>query len=455
MCPPSPLQSNVASAGPQTPPSPPWSSGLTALAFHEQFLRYQQKVESNSGQPFVSFQIGLPAAWEDYKERLRAEALAILQPHRWRRKDCTKPGILESLITAIEINEPRRKLRNNFVRWENRWGHKSRSHRALLDARKDPKTRAAIQHWAFDFFHENAPAPEAFQRLRSLVGNRYDLLAYLFFLKDSSRFMPIAPTTFDKAFSTLGIALTTSSQCSRENYSRYNAVLGEIKECLASAGIQDPRLVDAHSFSWMLVRLDPEGSVRQTVIPIPEHFAGPLAPATLAPGSANDAGAFEDEDFARLEQQRRALGQLAQEVALKSEIKRLKSLGHLNPENAVAPVWNQPARGYDILSQEPDGSPRHIEVKAARFTGGRLSFFLSANEWRKSRELPNYYFYMVLQARSLAPQVRILRADQLTESCISPINYLAGIQFPPSSGAGDGLVPAANDVFHTVSPAHQ
>jgi hypothetical protein len=410
-------------------PAQPWTSGLTALAFHQQFLRFQQKVQSNSGQPFVSFQAGLPGKWEDYKERLRAEALAILQPHRWRSKHLARPGILESLIAAVEISEPKRKLRNNLVRWENRWGHKNRSHRALLDARTDPQARTAIQRWAFDLFHENAPAPDAFERLRSLIGNRYDLLAYLFFLKDSTRFMPIAPSTFDEAFQLLGVNLITSGQCSWENYSRYNTVLSEIKTHLLGAGVHDTRLIDAHSFCWMLVRLDAANNPEPR-IPIPEVFSGPLAAASLDFRSISDVdgNTIDDEEFARREQQRRSLGRLAQEIALKSEIKRLKSLGHRSPDSAVSPVWDRPSRGYDILSQELDGSPRHIEVKAAQFSSGRLSFFLSANEWRKSRELPNYYFYMVLDARSLTPNVRVLRADQVTEACISPTNYFAGLQ---------------------------
>jgi Domain of unknown function (DUF3883) len=48
----------------------------------------------------------------------------------------------------------------------------------------------------------------------------------------------------------------------------------------------------------------------------------------------------------------------------------------------VEPVWDQPKRGYDILSRELDGKERLIEVKAARRSGKRLSFFLSAYEWK-------------------------------------------------------------------------
>jgi predicted nucleotidyltransferase len=48
----------------------------------------------------------------------------------------------------------------------------------------------------------------------------------------------------------------------------------------------------------------------------------------------------------------------------------------LRDGRSIQPVWHEPKRGYDILSSELDGTPRHIEVKAARKSGHRLAFFL-------------------------------------------------------------------------------
>ena len=76
--------------------------------------------------------------------------------------------------------------------------------------------------------------------------------------------MPIQPTTFDRAFRDLGIDLVTLRNCTWENYQRFNAALGEVQEALASVdGLSKVRLIDAHSFCWMLERLedgDGEGS---------------------------------------------------------------------------------------------------------------------------------------------------------------------------------------------------
>lgn len=72
--------------------------------------------------------------------------------------------------------------------------------------------------------------------------------------------MPIQPTGFDQAFRELGIALVTLRHCDWENYARYNAVMGEVREALASmAGIGPVWLVDAHSFCWLLVTLPEAG----------------------------------------------------------------------------------------------------------------------------------------------------------------------------------------------------
>jgi hypothetical protein len=74
------------------------------------------------------------------------------------------------------------------------------------------------------------------------------------------RFMPIQPTTFDRAFCGLGLELVTLRNCSWQNYQRFNAALGEVREALASIdGLSNVRLIDAHSFGWLLERLDDDG----------------------------------------------------------------------------------------------------------------------------------------------------------------------------------------------------
>lgn len=402
---------------------------LSALTFHRQFSRFDEKVRLNSdGQPFTSFQEGLPADWEEYKEEVRSEALRRLSFGKWKPADVGKGQILDKVIEAIEIQEPGPYLRNNLVDWQNRFGHKKRSHRAILDARADRSVGRSFEQWFFDFFKGGSTDGEAFEGFRKLVGNRYDLIAYMFFLKDWKRFMPIAPTTFDEALRLLGIDLITARHCSWQNYSRYNEGLLAVQQALREEGVTDARLIDAHSFCWMLVRLELPAAPPE-VTPLPEMLSGlQLITPELQPTSEDtEFDVVDEEQFAQRDAERRRLGRLAQDIALRSERRRLHEAGHPNAEDAVQAVWDQPGRGYDIKSCELDGTPRHIEVKAARQSGARLSFFLTQNEWKQSRSLPNYRFYLVLNAQSSNPAVLVIDSAEVLPECLTAVNYLASL----------------------------
>ncbi len=94
---------------------------------------------------------------------------------------------------------------------------------------------------------------KTFEKLVNIFGHKYPIIAYLFFLKDKKQYMPIAPTYFDKAFKTLGINLITSHKCSWDNYQVYNAALENIRLLITEKLQTETSLLDAHSFTWMLV----------------------------------------------------------------------------------------------------------------------------------------------------------------------------------------------------------
>lgn len=400
---------------------------LSRLTFERQLSRFATLVRDNSGNDFRSFAHGLPAEWEDYKGAVRGEALRLLDTPKWREASIGSGVILKRVVKAIEIDGPGG-LRNNLVAWQNRYGHKGRSHRALLDATTDVATRRELEAWLYEFFRDLLPAPDAFESLRKLAGDRYDLIAYLFFLKDWTRYMPIAPTTFDEAFRHLGIPVSTTRQCSWDNYRQYNDALMAVLEALRDVPKnEDARLLDAHSFCWMLVRLEPPDAEPLPEIRAPRTLAvdtsrgGPQKSAVPADAS----GAVSEDMFVERDAERRRMGRIAQDVAFESEKTRLREAGHPNPAGAVRPVWNEPALGYDIESQELDGTARPIEVKSARYSNGSLMFFISDNEARKSRELPNYHLYLVLDADSPERDVVQIRGRDLVDAHLAPVTYRA------------------------------
>jgi len=69
--------------------------------------------------------------------------------------------------------------------------------------------RREIEGVLFGLFRGRSDESATFESLSDLTGGKYPLLAYIFFLKDMDRFMPIQPTGFDRAFGALGIDFAT------------------------------------------------------------------------------------------------------------------------------------------------------------------------------------------------------------------------------------------------------
>ncbi|GLR55267.1 hypothetical protein KYK30_09770 [Shinella yambaruensis] len=241
------------------------AAAIDPRAFREAFARFQALITARSGHAFNSFHEGLAAAWENYKPRLRDHALGLLRIHDWSEAEIGSGTILNRMIEAIEIQDSRSNLTNNLVFWQNRYGHANRDHRALLEAASNPKLRRELEGFLFGLFHGGADEGSTFDRLSELTGGKYPLLAYFYFLKDMDRFMPIQPTGFDRAFRALGIDFSTLRQCSWKNYSTYNQTLAALRPLIeASIGLNNIRLVDAHSFCWIfttLMKLEAEGVI--------------------------------------------------------------------------------------------------------------------------------------------------------------------------------------------------
>ena len=222
--------------------------------FNEQFQRFKSLVpKHNKGHAFTNFHEGVVAALEGYKLLLRERALGILAPDTWTEAEIGSGEILQRTINAIEIQDIG--LTNNLVNWQNRWGPANRDHRVLLEADSNTELRSELERHLFGLYRGDSAEGATFDYLGGLTGAKYPLLAYLYFLKDMDRFMPIQPTTFDRAFRSLGITLVTVRNCSWENYQRFNTALGEVRKALAVVGgLTKVRLIDAHSFCWILER---------------------------------------------------------------------------------------------------------------------------------------------------------------------------------------------------------
>jgi hypothetical protein len=54
-----------------------------------------------------------------------------------------------------------------------------------------------------------------------------------------------------------------------------------------------------------------------------------------------------------------------------------------------------------------------------------LSFVVTDNEWRKSRQLPNYHLYLVQDCESARPKVYSMAAEDVPEESLRPQSYRA------------------------------
>ena len=240
--------------------------GVSLALLEDAFAEFCSIIEQLSGKPFVRFDEGLPAAWEDYKPKLRKLALMRLDAQAWSPEQTGSGAILAAVINAIEIDKSSTSvIANNLVGWQNRWGHANRDHRRMIEASAPGGDPRALERALFDLYRGDGARSLVFGRLAELLDAKYPLLAYLFFLADDQQFMPIQPTTFDRAFARIGVPLQTRRSCSWENYAAYNAVLADVRDWLRrKPELADTRLVDAHSFLWMLIKAGDDLAERES-----------------------------------------------------------------------------------------------------------------------------------------------------------------------------------------------
>lgn len=207
---------------------------------------FRKFIEEQSGSPFVSFASNTYIQKkEGYKPKIYYDGRDALALDKWKKSAIGSRKIAQAVVKAIEIPK------NNLVRWQARYGETARPHQPLYEAEKQPEGLLRIERCMFALYREKQEE-RSFAELVDIFGKTYPLIAYLFFLKDYSRYLPIAPTFFDRAFELLGIEFKTSHQCSWKNYQTYISLIRELKSMLAESLDPEATLLDAHSFAWIL-----------------------------------------------------------------------------------------------------------------------------------------------------------------------------------------------------------
>lgn len=203
----------------------------------EMYMRgFRRYVEMQSGDmPFKSF-VGNRYLQnnEEYKNRIFLKAQEDLAFSAWEKTDIGEGAIAQFARKAVSEC-------GNLVDY----------HQVVLCKDVIENKPIESERLLYKLYCEDADE-EVFKQLTDLFGKKYDLIAYLYFLKDESLYLPIRTSFFDNSFALLGIDYVTSYRCSWENYQGYIGIISSIREALESYFGVETRLIDAHSFVWML-----------------------------------------------------------------------------------------------------------------------------------------------------------------------------------------------------------
>jgi len=178
---------------------------------------------------------------ENYKYSVYEEARENLGNKWWKPFDIGTGKIQQAVNLAIKtrVIHSEQIVDNNLVDWRKKDD---------FSKRKESKT---LEETLFNFYKSKIKDGEAFDQFVK-EGLSYQFIAYLFFIKDSQRFLPISQERFDKIFEQIGLSeFKTRSNASWENYSEFCNIIKQVRDFLRTKD-NNATLLDAHSFLWIL-----------------------------------------------------------------------------------------------------------------------------------------------------------------------------------------------------------
>jgi hypothetical protein len=392
---------------------------ITDKIFETAFIGFEKVEKNNFNEQIFDFKNHpIIEKHENYKYEILDEAKSQLLTKSWKEDDLGTGRILDSVKRAINISI------NNLIDWRKK------------DDFKKLKANRENEKLLFDFFKTKISDESAFNRFYD-IGFSYQLIAYLFFLKNPQKYMPISQEQFDKIFNSLDVDFKTSHNCSWENYVDFNEIIKAFRIKLSDK-FPKATLLDAHSFLWiygfMLQNSENKQTKSQNITRVEKSTKEntspkPLELETYQPKKIIDVDNLSEKndeiDWLEKHERLMEIGAIAERIAYESEI---DFLNKEFPELAekVRMVSNNPQLGFDILSYEIDGQQKQIEVKAISTNKQSKSFIISRNEFAKSKIYSNYYIYCVSDIDSENPKILRLKNPDFennNEFKIEPLTY--------------------------------
>tara|TARA_R110000744_G_C19321888_1_gene557706 strand:- start:176 stop:1408 length:1233 start_codon:yes stop_codon:yes gene_type:complete len=365
--------------------------------------------EESDGQEFIGFNEGHMYKAEAYKNEIREKSLVILETSEWDKNMIGSGSIAKLIISVLELKG------NNLVETKQKYGPNSLTHRKILDAVKTGNNLAEIESVVYNLFKTKISEAVIIDKLNKLIGKKYSLIAFLFYLKNDRKYLPISTKGFEFAFNEIGCELKLSQKCSWENYSAYLGVIREVKNHLENK-IGDPiNFIDAHSFLWLigyrnrLRKWIEDKKIERKEIIFKGFLVNPIN------SSKNELGTYLGEnitenniDWDKENREKRIKGRRAEELVIEYERIRLNGLGKFELSEKIEDYSKKIGVGFDVLSWNEDATPRYIEVKSSHGNG----FIITRNELNKSQKNLNYWIYLVNELKDEV-QIKMLKAPSL------------------------------------------
>lgn len=171
---------------------------------------------------------------EGYKYNVYNNAQNILNFSNWSPSDIGTGKIAEKAIQAVDEGA-------NLVHHQQKLHFKNKVHENTQKA----------EHLLYNLYCGDKDA-QAFDDVVKFLGGKYDLIAYLFFIKNNEKYLPINSSNFDERFAMLSIPLRMSRNCSSQNYFSFVSCIDTLRQHMESYYGFDVSLLDAHSVIWQL-----------------------------------------------------------------------------------------------------------------------------------------------------------------------------------------------------------
>ena len=180
--------------------------------------------------------------WEGYKYEIFKRGHELMMSVPWE-----KQGVLDTDVIPKAANQALNIIPADWSRQENLVDWQDTGIVATLSDAKLRALKVALLK-----LYTTSDEEGAFNALVGVFGQKYALITYFYFLKDSSRFVIMRPIRFAEQFSLIGVPTACTARATWKNYQEFNAILGEVRDYLADCLDEDVTLLDAHSFVWSL-----------------------------------------------------------------------------------------------------------------------------------------------------------------------------------------------------------